>query len=96
MPSFILIGHDISEGAEKRKRHRPSHIQGIESLETAERIHFAGPMLDAEGEPMGSVILFEARDLEEARGIAARDPYVCEGVFERHEVREVRQVFPRS
>jgi uncharacterized protein YciI len=95
MPNFVLIGHDISESTEKRKRHRPAHIEGIEGLEAAGRIHFAGPMLDAEGKPLGSVILFEARDLEEARGIAARDPYVCEGVFERHEVREVRQVFPR-
>ena len=96
MPSIVLIGHDVSESAELRKRYRPAHLEGIEGLEAAGRIHFAGPMLDAEGQPLGSIILFEARDLEDARGIAARDPYVCEGVFERHEVREVRQVLPRT
>ena len=96
MPSFVLIGHDVSESAQERKQHRPAHIDGIERLEAAERIRFAGPMLDDEGRPIGSIILFEAADLEEARDVAARDPYVCEGVFDRHEVREVRQVFPRS
>ena len=96
MPSFVLIGHDVSESAELRKRYRPAHLEGIEGLEAAGQIRFAGPMLDAEGQPLGSLILFAAQDLEEARRIAARDPYVCESVFERHEVREVRQVFPRS
>jgi uncharacterized protein YciI len=52
-------------------------------------------MLDATGQPEGSVILFEADSLEAARDIAARDPYVAEGIFERHEVHETRAVFPR-
>jgi uncharacterized protein YciI len=59
------------------------------------RIRHAGPLLDAAGEPLGSLILFEAESLDAARTLAARDPYVVEGIFERHEVHETRVVFPR-
>jgi uncharacterized protein YciI len=45
---------------------------------------------------MGSLIILEAASLEEARAIAARDPYVVGGVFERYDVRETKQIFPRG
>ena len=41
------------------------------------------------GEPVGSLILFEAETLDAARTLAARDPYVVEGIFQRHEVHEL-------
>ena len=96
MPSFVLFGHDAPESAEARKRHRPAHLAGLEGLDEPRRIHFAGPLLGDDEQPLGSIIVFDARDLEEARDIAARDPYVTEGVFERYEVRAVRRVFPRA
>ena len=40
-------------------------------------------------------LVFEADDLESARQIAARDPYVTKGVFARYELYETRVVFPR-
>ena len=40
------------------------------------------------------MVFFEAEDLEAARAIAAADPYVTEGVFERHAVHETRVVLP--
>ncbi len=43
---------------------------------------------------MGSLVVFEAESLEDARAIAARDPYVVEGIFESHEVHETRVVLP--
>ena len=69
---------------------------GLETvLPMAGRIRHAGPLLDAEARPIGSLVLFEADSLEEAQALAARDPYVTEGVFESHEVLETRQVFPK-
>ena len=95
MPLFVLIGHDGPRGPELRKLHRPAHLASWESLEAEQRIRHAGPLLDAGGEPIGSVILFEAPSLEAARDLAARDPYVVEGIFERHEVHGTRVVLPR-
>lgn len=95
MPLFAFLGHDGPDGPALRQRHRPAHLEGLEPLAAAGRIRHAGPLLDAGGAPVGSLILFEADSLAEAQAIAARDPYVVEGVFARHEVNETRVVFPR-
>ena len=95
MPLYIYIGHDGPRGAELRKIHRPAHLANLEPLEAEGRIRFAGPLLDPDGNPVGSAIVIEAESLEAARGIAARDPYIAEGIFERHELYETRAVFPR-
>ncbi len=95
MPWFILIGHDGPRGLELRQQHRPAHLAGLEPLDRAGRIRHAGPILGDDGAPQGSVVVFEAESLAEARTIAARDPYVTEGIFARYEVRETSPVFPR-
>ena len=95
MPLYVMIGHDGPRGRELRPQHRPAHLAGLEPLAEAGRIRHAGPMLGDDGAPIGSVVLFEARDLDEARAIAARDPYVTQGIFARYEVRETAVVFPR-
>lgn len=94
MPLYVFIGHDGPRGPELRKLHRAAHLAGLEPLDVEGRIRHAGPLLDASGEPVGSLILFEAESLDAARTLAARDPYVVEGIFERHEVHETRVVFP--
>jgi hypothetical protein len=95
MPWFVMIGHDGPRGLELRKVHRPAHLAGLEPLADAGRIRHAGPMLGDDGAPVGSVVLFEAQSLAEAQAIAARDPYVTQGIFARYEVRETSAVFPR-
>ena len=95
MPHFAIIGRDGPRGAELRKLHREAHLAGIEPLADAGRIVHAGPLLGEDGAPQGSLIVLEAADLAEARAIAARDPYVVEGVFASHEVVETKVVFPR-
>jgi len=95
MPWFVMIGHDGPRGPELRKVHRSAHLAGLEPLAQAGRIRHAGPMLGDDGAPLGSVVLFEADSLAEAQAIAARDPYVTQGIFARYEVRETTVVFPR-
>jgi uncharacterized protein YciI len=95
LPLFAFIGHDGPTGGELRKQHRPAHLEGLSGLADAGRIVHAGPLLDESGAPVGSVVVFEAGDLAEAREIAARDPYVTRGVFERHTLHETKAVFGR-
>jgi uncharacterized protein YciI len=96
MPLFFYLGRDSERGPELRKLHRDKHLAHIEPLSRAGRIHFAGPLLDADGNPGGSLILLEAADLAEAERIAENDPYKREGIFESVEVHGTRQVFPRD
>ena len=91
---YVFVGHDGPRGAELRKLHRTAHLAGLEGLEAEDRIRHAGPLLDADGQPIGSLILFEAESLEAARAIADRDAYVTQGIFARYEVNETRVVFP--
>lgn len=96
MPLFAWIGHDGPRGGELRKLHREAHLANLAALEAASEIVHAGPLLGEDGTPLGSLIVFEAPNLGFAQSLAARDPYVVGGVFERYEVRETRVVFPRS
>ena len=94
MPNYAMLGWDGPDGAALRKLHRRAHLEGLERLAAAGRIRHAGPLLDAAGVPLGSLVIFEADDLASAQQQAARDPYVVQGVFARHEVHETKVVLP--
>ena len=90
---FALIGYDGPDRAERRKQVRPAHLASLEDLDAARGIVHGGPLLDDAGNPIGSLILFEAADLAAAQARAASDPYVTEGVFATYRVIETRAVF---
>lgn len=96
MPIFIYIGHDGPRGAELRKTVREKHLAHIEALDAEGRVVFAGPLRDDAGAPCGSLIVMQAEDLSSARQIAEGDPYLVEGVFDRVDVHESLQVFPKQ
>ncbi len=95
MPFYAFIGRDGEQGLERRKLHRTAHLESLQDLEVDGRIRHAGPLLDRAGQPIGSLIVFEAPSLEDACALAAADPYVVHEVFERYEVRETKVVFPK-
>lgn len=93
MELFVLIGWDGPRGRELRRRVREGHLANLRPLADDGRIRFAGPLLDDDGEPVGSVIVFGAEDRAAAEALLRADPYVTEGVFERWELHRTRQVF---
>ena len=95
MPLYIYQGRDSGRGLELRKQHRESHLAHLSGLDEAGRIRFAGPLIDSEQNPCGSLIVFEAENLEAAREIAESDPYHLEGIFGQLEVLETKGVFPK-
>jgi hypothetical protein len=94
MPLFVYRGHDGPRGLELRKTVRERHLAHLQPLADVGRVRFAGPLVDAAGNPCGSLVIFEADDLGAARRIAESDPYLVEGVFERVEVHATRAVLP--
>ena len=94
MPLFVYRGTDGSRSAERRKTARPRHIAHLEALADAGRIHFAGPLYDEQGNPCGSLVIFEDEDLAAAIATAESDPYLAEGVFETIEVKATKAVLP--
>ena len=97
MPQFVIIGWDGFDGAAQRDQRRERHIAYVEALYRNGRIVLAGPIRnDADDDSVGVVIIVEAADLDEARGIADGDPYVTGGVFETITVSPFKQVFPEK
>jgi len=94
MPHYMILGRDGARGLELRKLHREAHLANLKPVADAGRVIHAGPVLDDSGSPCGSLIVFEAESLEAAKGFAATDPYVTQGIFESHEVLETKIVFP--
>jgi uncharacterized protein YciI len=94
MPLFVYRGRDSARGLELRKQHREKHLAHISVLDAAGRIRFAGPLIDPDQNPCGSLVVLEAESLEAAREIAEQDPYMLMGIFETVEVFETKAVFP--
>ena len=97
MPMFILYAKDVEGSAELRARHRADHLAHVTQLDEAGRIVFAGPLKDEAGErSMGAVIIFEARDLADARATVASDPFTQGGIFAELEIHPVLKAFPKT
>lgn len=91
---YTLIGRDSAQGLALRKIHREAHLTELRPLAAAGRVTYAGPLRNEQGDPCGSIVIFEAASLSEAKAIAAADPYTTTGVFASVEVFETVQVFP--
>ena len=95
MPLFALITHDVPD-PERRQEARPAHLQHMDALSASGRVRYGGPLLNENREAMGSLIILEAENLEEAKATYDQDPYVKQGVFGHYHILETRQVYPKS
>ena len=97
MPLFVMVGNDGSDGATRRDQHRQEHVAYWTTVDVQGRVSLAGPVRNAANDTsLGVVIVFEAADLEQARDIVSRDPYVGGGVFESMMVAPFKHVFPKK
>ena len=86
MPLFAIICTDKpGEGLALRKANRERHLGWLNDL--GDVVKAAGPFLDEEGNPAGSLIIIEADSLEKARAVAGEDPYRKAGVFAEVDIR---------
>lgn len=90
---FVLQCFDKPKSLELRMSTRPKHLDYVDR--SGMKILIAGPMLSDAGDPVGSLFLLEADDVDAVRRFSAGDPYTKAGLFERVEIRGFRTVFPR-
>ena len=90
MPQFILLCRDKPDSLALRMETRPAHLEYFERYGNKARL--GGPLLNDKGDPMGSMLLIEAENLEAAREIAANDPYAKAGLFASVEIMPFRTV----
>jgi len=84
---FALICKDKPGSLQVRLDTRPEHVAFLERLNGDKKLAFAGPFLDADGKPNGSLVVVEAQDLAGAQALSAADPYAKAGLFESVEIR---------
>jgi uncharacterized protein YciI len=84
---FAVICKDKPGNLQVRLDTRPEHIAFLEGLNGEKKLAFAGPFLDAEGKPNGSLVVVEAPDMAGAQALSAADPYAKAGLFESVEIR---------
>jgi uncharacterized protein YciI len=88
---FAIVAEDKPGSLELRLATRPTHLEYLDGM--VEMLVNAGPVLDAEGKPCGSILLVEAPDQAAAEAFAAADPYAKAGLFARTSIRPFRQVY---
>lgn len=74
-----LIAHDKPGAQDIRAANRADHLAHLGSQ--PEMIAQAGPLLDANGGMIGSLIIMEVPDMAAAESWAAADPYAKAGLF---------------
>ncbi|MBY3443690.1 YciI-like protein [Rhizobium laguerreae] len=90
---FALLCKDKPGHLNVRMDTRPTHIEHLNKLNAEGTLKIAGPFLDDDGKPCGSLIIVEAESKEAARALADADPYAKAGLFERVDVKAYNWVF---
>jgi uncharacterized protein YciI len=84
MPHFAVIARDGPDGPRKRAEARDAHFAHIEAI--MDKVAIAGPIKDASGGFVGSVVIIDVADAEEARAVLESDPYFKAGVWAETEI----------
>lgn len=82
---FALICTDKPDHLQVRLDTRSDHLAYLNGL--GSDLKFAGPFLDAEGKPNGSLVVINAADPSAAEKMAEADPYAKAGLFASVDIR---------
>lgn len=92
---YALICKDKPGHLQVRLDTRPDHVAFLDELNARGALSFAGPFVDGDGKPTGSLVVVEAADAAEAQAIADADPYARAGLFSSVEISAWNWVFNR-
>ncbi|HWU27289.1 MAG TPA: YciI family protein [Rhizomicrobium sp.] len=87
---YVLTAIDKPNSLALRMATRAAHFEYVHGSGV---VKLGGPFLDAKGDMAGSLVIFEAADLDAARVWAANDPYARAGLFAQSELRPWRATY---
>lgn len=93
MPHFAIHCIDKPASGGLRTATRPAHLAHLDTV--GDRLLVAGPLLDDEGSPIGSLLIIDFDDRKAAIQFAADDPYALAGLFASVAVTAWRKVLPK-
>ena len=80
---IALIARDKPGALQVRLNTREAHVAYLKSGDVVSQ---AGPLLDAEGQMIGSLVVLDVEDMQQAEDWAENDPYKHAGLFESVEL----------
>lgn len=92
MPYYAIHCIDQPSSAELRAATRPRHLEHMATL--GDRLLVAGPLLDDDGRPIGTLLIIDFDDRKSAIQFAADDPYALAGLFASVAVTAWKKVYP--
>lgn len=90
---FAFLCKDKPGNLQVRLDNRPAHVEYLNALNAGGKLAFAGPFLDDDGKPNGSLVVVDVADLEGAKSLAENDPYAKAGLFESVDIKPWNWVF---
>jgi uncharacterized protein len=91
--SFVLM--DKPNSAELRQRLRPAHKAYLSTV--ADRIAFAGPLLQDDGQTMlGSLLVIDFPDRDAAHAWMAQEPFTQAGLYGSAAVHAFSNLWPQK
>ena len=79
MALFVLRCLDKPGALELRMATREAHLAYLQPQGDA--VKLAGPLLGADGSPVGSLLIIDVEDLAAAQAFSAADPYTKAGLW---------------
>jgi len=89
---YVIRCVDKPGALQIRQDNRPAHIEYLKS--NLDILHAAGPVLDAEEQMCGSVIILDVADQSAAEAFAKNDPYAKAGLFASVTIDRWNKVLP--
>ncbi len=80
---IALIAHDKPDALAIRQENRPAHV---DYLKSTGNVFQAGPLLDDDGQMIGSLVILDVTDKAAAQEWANNDPYARADLFEKVEL----------
>jgi len=80
---IALIARDKAGALQTRLDNRPAHVDYLKETGVVSQ---AGPLLNDEGDMIGSLVVLDIEDMAAAQAWADNDPYAKAGLFEKVEL----------
>ena len=85
---YVVLSTPAEGGADKLLEHLPAHLEYMIANEKKGIVFASGPLSEADGGQKGrGLTILRAANIEDARALAAQDPFVVNGI-RTYEVRE--------
>ena len=88
---YSIYCYDKNNSFERRKSLRNDHISYLKKFE--KKIVLAGPLLNENEEPLGSLLVLNFLSKQEAEIFSKNDPYFLGGLFNKIEIYRFKQVY---